>query len=380
MREEEQNSGSLLELLAQLRDREVPKEQYKGYMDRFLEVQARQKGIPFKGQFELTPLCNLDCRMCYVHLQKEQLKEKQLLSCGQWKWLMEQAIDCGMRRAVLTGGECLTYPGFEELYLFLLSRGVEVQVYTNGILLTEEKIRFFQKNMPARIQVSVYGSDEEGYEKVTGHRRYRQVMENIECAKERGLPIQAAVTPNACMGEDAKKILLDLDERKIPFQINNTFFDPREETGRQGKDMDISTEAYIRLFQLQASLAGARLSETEEKDLPDLPKNMGTEKGIRCAAGTSSFHINWRGKMSGCDMLAGSLEEPLKTGFLKAWEAVHQAALEYPVAVQCRHCAYEKACVSCPAIHQQLGQAPGHCSRNICERTRQFVKSGLVTL
>ncbi len=42
----------------------------------FMDVRARKRGIPLKGTFEITPLCNLDCRMCYVHLNKEQL-------CGQ---------------------------------------------------------------------------------------------------------------------------------------------------------------------------------------------------------------------------------------------------------------------------------------------------------
>ena len=38
----------------------------------FLDRKAREKGIPLNGQFELTPLCNFDCRMCYTHLTKEQ--------------------------------------------------------------------------------------------------------------------------------------------------------------------------------------------------------------------------------------------------------------------------------------------------------------------
>ena len=29
----------------------------------FMDQKAREKGIPLNGQFELTPLCNLDCRM-----------------------------------------------------------------------------------------------------------------------------------------------------------------------------------------------------------------------------------------------------------------------------------------------------------------------------
>lgn len=29
---------------------------------------AFEDGIPISGTFELTPRCNFDCKMCYVHL------------------------------------------------------------------------------------------------------------------------------------------------------------------------------------------------------------------------------------------------------------------------------------------------------------------------
>ena len=30
--------------------------------------EAFAKGIPISGTFELTPRCNISCKMCYVHL------------------------------------------------------------------------------------------------------------------------------------------------------------------------------------------------------------------------------------------------------------------------------------------------------------------------
>ena len=44
----------------------------------YLYRRATAAGLPLSGTFELTPLCNLDCRMCYVHLNKDQLKDKKL--------------------------------------------------------------------------------------------------------------------------------------------------------------------------------------------------------------------------------------------------------------------------------------------------------------
>ena len=90
-------------------------------LSRYLEARARKQGVPIHGQFELTPLCNLNCKMCYVHLTADKMDDRSLLTVKQWKDLIRQAYEGGMLTAALTGGECLTYPGFEEVYLYLHS-------------------------------------------------------------------------------------------------------------------------------------------------------------------------------------------------------------------------------------------------------------------
>lgn len=62
--------GSLRELLAQLDAQGV--QDYRRYaaVRRYLNFKARDKGLPIAGSFELTPLCNFDCKMCYVHCRR----------------------------------------------------------------------------------------------------------------------------------------------------------------------------------------------------------------------------------------------------------------------------------------------------------------------
>ena len=55
---------------------------------RFLDHKAREKGTPIQGQFELTPLCNFSCRMCYAHLSPDQLSGQSVLPVSVWKDLM----------------------------------------------------------------------------------------------------------------------------------------------------------------------------------------------------------------------------------------------------------------------------------------------------
>ncbi len=54
---------------------------------RYLDGKARLRGVPLTGQFELTPLCNFRCRMCYVQMTGSQLPQP-VLPPETWKALM----------------------------------------------------------------------------------------------------------------------------------------------------------------------------------------------------------------------------------------------------------------------------------------------------
>ena len=149
---------SLRELLAQLDEQGITDYRRYDAVRRFLSFKAREKNVPISGSFELTPLCNLDCKMCYVHLNKDQMRGASLLDVDVWKDIMHQAIDAGMMYARLTGGECLTYPGLRELYLYLADRGVETSVLSNGVAMDADMVAFFREHPPADIQVTLYGA------------------------------------------------------------------------------------------------------------------------------------------------------------------------------------------------------------------------------
>ena len=140
----EPSSG--LEFLKELRRMNgKPVQSYKA-LSEHLDRKAREKGVPIFGEFELTPLCNFSCRMCYVHLEADQLAGREIMPVDKWKDLMHQAWEAGMMHVTLTGGECLTYPGFDELFLYLHSLGCDVTILTNGLLLDEQRIGFFREN------------------------------------------------------------------------------------------------------------------------------------------------------------------------------------------------------------------------------------------
>ena len=38
----------------------------------YLYRKSALSGVPISGTFELTPVCNMDCKMCYVRMSRQQ--------------------------------------------------------------------------------------------------------------------------------------------------------------------------------------------------------------------------------------------------------------------------------------------------------------------
>ena len=370
--------NTLRELLIMLNAKGVT--DYRRYeaVRKFLNFKARDKAIPISGSFEPTPLCNLDCKMCYVHLNKEQMLGARLLSTETWKDIMQQAIDAGMMYARVTGGECLTYPGFRELYLFLREKGIETVILSNGILMDEEMAAFLKENPPAAIQISLYGASEEAYERVTGRRCFGKVTENIRRLRALEIPVVVAVTPNGYM-TDGEEIIRFLQEEMIPYAINSGLLKPREETGRDLADADLDT--YINMLKLRASFRGTDLeAETDPESLPDPNVGQGSAVcGVTCGAGRSGFAVDWRGNMRPCNTFPSEGESIPDLGFREAWRRTNYTATHFPLPTECQGCAYQGVCKHCVAEHS-AGAEIGHASPAICAMGKRMVTEGLMSL
>lgn len=368
----------LSQLIAQLNAQGV--NDYRRYeaVRKFLNFKARDHGFPISGSFELTPLCNLDCKMCYVHLNKAQMQGAPLLTVEQWKQIMQQAIDAGMMYARLTGGECLTYTGFRELYLFLRNQGIEVVILTNGLLLDEAMTAFLQKNPPAAIQVSLYGAGEDTYEQVTGERVCSLVLDNLRRVKKAGIPLTVAVTPSVYM-TDAEQILQLLCEENLPFNINAGIFPPRPETGRALGEATLDT--YVSILKLRSKLKGQDLiAESDPESLPDPDTKQGNPVlGVTCGAGRSGFAVDWRGNMRPCNNFPCGGENVLVLGFREAWRRTNHIATHFPLPVECQECSYKSVCKHCVAEHA-AGAPIGHASPTICAMGKRMVIEGIYSL
>lgn len=373
---------SLIDLLEELDREGISDFRKQEIYKRYLNFRARMCGQVYTGGFELTPLCNFDCKMCYVHLTKGQMEqEAKLLTTQQWISIMEQAIDAGMMHADLTGGECLSYPGFKDVYLYLLSRGVDVSVLTNGQLITEEMADFFAQYPPSVVQITVYGSDEDSYEAVTGHRAFADVKAAIERMKKRNVRLFLPVTPNRYMQKDPHTLLEFLRTQNVRYGIGTGSLPARPNTGRDLKTYTPETELYVKLH-LDEQRYLENLEPSHEPPHPHIdyvPTGFRQNSKIPCSSGLCAFHINWKGEMSPCIPFHSIHRSVLEYGFEACWDWVKHQMTQYEPPVECKNCANNVVCVSCPA-ERTSGVLNGPLNKAVCERYEEYIRAGILQL
>ncbi len=376
----EEESGAI-QYLEQLREENGRRIWGLKSFNRYLDQKARQMGVPLTGQFELTPLCNFNCRMCYVHLDNEHMNGRKLLTVETWKDLIHQAWEAGMVHVTLSGGECLTYPGFDEIYMYVQSLGCDVSILTNGFLLDDKRIEFFKQHKPSMIQITLYGSNDEAYERVTGKRAFSTVLENIHKAIEAGFYVKLVITPSMYMDQDVLETVRIARAITSETVINSTIFPPREETGRSEQHDSVSFDQYVRIFKLIRRLDGIETKKIDPERLPPVggPSHACDKCGLLCGGGRSGFVVDWKGNIMPCNSLDMVRADLLEVGFRQGWMSIHDEVAKWPWVPECQGCAYYKVCHRCAGIMIQYAE-PGKQPKEMCESIRLLAQNGLVQI
>ena len=334
---------------------------------RTLAERAWEHRVPLQGMFELTPLCNLDCKMCYVHLPETAARQR-MLTGDQWIALMDEAIAAGMLNALLSGGEALTHPDFWRIYDHLMQSGVQVQLKTNGVLLCGELLEKLAKMPPDPLDISLYGCNAESYLAVTGQDVFDRVTRNIRAARDAGIHVHIMVTPSRAMMPWLEDTLRFAKTFGVPVRVNGLLLPPRKETGREidtfGLTLEESLEVQRKSLQILKVDPVLMDEEPMEKERQPRPT---AERGLNCLAGHNAFAVRWQGQMVPCMGFTEKLMEAdiSKLGFAGAWEQIGREVDAYEIPNDCLACDLKDRCHYCPPVHGE--KALEHlCDKEFC--------------
>lgn len=326
----------------------------------YLHARACAKGIPLAGNFELTPRCNFNCRMCYVHLTPEEEQRRGTeLTADEWLAIAEQARSQGMLFLLLTGGEPLIRADFRYLLTELKKMGLMVSINSNASLIDADWLDFFRHEPPARFNITLYGSSNETYERLCGRPMFERVMANIRALKALGMDVKLNVSMTPYNVDDLDGIYAAATELGTPVQMASYMFPPvrRDEALTGRNDRFTCREAAA------CSVHWDRLRFTDEEFrqraeamkagicAPDSDVCEGTPgEKMACRAGRSSFWINWRGDMTPCGMMLQPVVSVRELGFARAWEETKAATVQIRLPSACAQCGYQHMCHACAAM------------------------------
>lgn len=295
---------------------------------------------------DITNKCHLICPHCIISLPERE--EGTRLEVNFLKSLIPKLIQYGCLEIRLTGGEPLLHPNFSEIYLMLKKMGFKVIIFTNGILLNNDLISFFNLYPPAQLIITLYGASDEDYKTLAFGKKagifthLKETIMNLARSKI-NYKLQCWILKTSSdLYERLKEALGD------SFKIAQAYYVyPRSSTDISNTEcmLDLDKE---KLYQTEKGQK--RLDYKLERLMNKCNKGVNERKLLyNCGVGYSNIHITADRKILLCaffrdkyfDLHKYSLDETITEKIPQLFEE------KIPLGSKCYSCQDKSFCVQC---------------------------------
>ena len=140
--------------------------------------QAVQGAVPFRPiyvKIKLTWLCNLRCKMCNVWRQSRENR----LTLPVIRSLAGELAALGTRKVHLSGGEVLMRPDIFEVVAAFADRQIQVNLTTNGTMLTPERAAALVESGVHNVSISLDGATPAVHDDLRGKGNWKRTIRGI---------------------------------------------------------------------------------------------------------------------------------------------------------------------------------------------------------
>jgi MoaA/NifB/PqqE/SkfB family radical SAM enzyme len=140
---------------------------------------------------ELTNKCQLECVMCYADSGPD--RDHGAMSAHDCTGVVGPAAAAAEINMIqFMGGEPTMHPSFTQIMSHALEAGLDIEVYSNLVHVTDEMWELFQSPRVS-LAFSYFASDATAHNAVTGRPSHKATRRNAEKAASLGIPIRAGV-------------------------------------------------------------------------------------------------------------------------------------------------------------------------------------------
>lgn len=331
------------------------------YLER-LRGWAKQNFVPLNATFELTPFCNFNCVMCYVHLTKEEAERQgRLLSADEWIEIARQAREAGTLYITLTGGEPFLHPEFWKIYSELNKMGFLISILSNGSMIDEAAMEKFREyGMPFRMKLTLYGASDETYKRVCNSPDgFTKISKAVDLLKGAGVPLSLTSTIVRENADDLQKIYVFAREKNLPMQ--HTISVVKSSRGA------VNTTEKSR-FALSDFSNEITLEELEKTKFPPLASPFAW-----CAGYGTSLWMTWHGHLQMCSFM--NVPEVIYSGNLVSdYADLHKKLQKIKNPAECAECKWQEFCQRCPGILCAESGHPEKTDAGLCDMAKRLYK------
>jgi len=331
----------------------IREESYADFTTR-VHSDAASRRVPVKLDYDVTYRCNLNCRHCCVSLAANDRDAiRRELSVSEAERILAELRDLGALWILLTGGEPLLRPDFRDIYLATLKLGLIPVVFTNGTLVDEDWAEFFSRYRPHRLEITLYGSCAEVYERVTRTPgSFERCMRGIKLLRERGLPLNLKTMVLQSNLADVHLVKRFAASLGVPFRMDPQVQPRYRDLPRMGAD-DPKTERVpldevLRLDQEDLDRHKAWLGDCDR--LIRFASTAGPGQHT-CGAGRTVLSLTAFGTARPCALMRDIGWDFLGTSVERVWRECMDGweCLTPTLPEQCHTCRLRALCSMCPA-------------------------------
>lgn len=299
---------------------------------------AFTKGIPISGTFELTPRCNFNCKMCYVHLTPERIpRYGRELTAREWLRIAQEAREAGTTWLCITGGEPLLHPEFSTIWRELSQMGFFLVLQTNASLITGQIVNILERYPPWKAKVTLYGTTDQVYKDTCGVANgFERVNEGIHTLLSLGIPIQLVSTIIRSNEQDLLNMAWYAQCHGLRWVPTGSV-----KPSLRGADTDVFA---VRLENKNNPVTSERLEYFLQHPIDPNRKPCTYCKDYRVG-----YWVTWNGKMRFCSFLNEPNIPIHEMAFQRAWRELlrYEEDLDWPK--ECKKCSAQTVCLKCAA-------------------------------
>lgn len=330
-------------------------------MDRLI-TRTLDREVPLNVHIDVTYRCNEKCIHCYLdHEDHGELTSEEIYR------VLDQLAETGTLFLTLSGGEIFLRPDFFEILAYARKLRFDLNLKTNGILITDAKAARLKGLAVRMVQISIYSSDpavHDAITKVPGS--LARSLEAVKLLKKHGVKVKIAC-PLMRQNVGGYKEVQELAARmEIPYMLDLTI------TPRMDGDLGLlklRNSAEHLLPVLKDPIINQPTAETGKKGCHADAED--AWDGIPCSAGMNSAYITPYGDVYPCVQL------PLPTGnirrqhFRDIWhksaEMRRVRGIREDQLRICTECDIRQYCERCPGLaYMENGDLLGPSER-ACE-------------